>query len=154
MKRKYLAFALFLSLPAIAAKPSLIVCEPQDKSSTTSSEIWPAPYLDNSQLCFNMQADKGSTCVGNGQTTQWMTEAVIVDIGGEPQGRDDTWFRVVQPVVNDKEIAYKIEGSRDQKTWGLVSNVEINRLTGGAVDWFVAEHGGTAYQCHLEGPKI
>lgn len=40
-----------------------------------------------------MQADKDSTCVGNGQTTQWMTEAVIVNIGGEPQGRDDTWFR-------------------------------------------------------------
>ncbi|WP_261434754.1 hypothetical protein [Serratia ficaria] len=88
------------------------------------------------------------------QTTTWFTEAVIVDIDGESQGRDDTWFRVVNPTITDKKIEYKIEGSRDKKAWGLVSNVSINRLSGQAVDWLIGEHGGTAYKCHLEGRKI
>lgn len=30
----------------------------------------------------------------------------------------------------------------------------INRLTGEAVDWFIADQGGTSYQCHLEKRKI
>ncbi|MEQ5585168.1 hypothetical protein ABN311_23695, partial [Klebsiella variicola subsp. variicola] len=80
--------------------------------------------------------------------------ATSVDIDGEPQGRDDTWLRVVNPTISDKKIEYKIEGSRDNKHWGVVSDVSIDRLSGEAVDWFIGEHGGTSYQCHLEGRKI
>jgi hypothetical protein len=90
--------------------------------------------------------------VANGKSTSWFTEAVIVDIDGEPQGRDDTWFRVVHPIITDEKIEYVIEGSRDKKIGG-VSHVSINRLTGEAVDWFIADQGGTSYQCHLENEK-
>ncbi|MGM7854410.1 hypothetical protein ACS78R_20160 [Yersinia enterocolitica] len=154
MNYKCLVFTLLMSLPAIASEPSLIACEPQNKNDQTATGIWPAPYLSQNKLCFDMRVDSGNACVSNGQATTWFVEAVIVDIDGEPQGRDDTWFRVVHPSITDKKIEYKIEGSRDKKTWGLVSNVSINRLSGQAVDWLIGEHGGTAYKCHLEGRKI
>ncbi|MBA0186461.1 MULTISPECIES: hypothetical protein [Pectobacterium] len=154
MKNKYLALTLLICLPVIASEPSLIVCKPQNSSNQSATGIWPSPYLSKDKLCFDIRADSGNECVGNGKSTSWFTEAVIVDIDGKPQGRDDTWFRVVRPTITDKKIEYKIEGSRDKKTWGLVSNVSINRLTGQAVDWLIGEHGGVSYQCHLEGRKI
>lgn len=156
MNYKCFAFTLnlLISLPAMASEPSLIVCEPQNKSDQTATGIWPSPYLSQNKLCFDMQVASGNSCVVSGQSTTWFVEAVIVDIDGEPQGRDDTWFRVVHPTITDKIIEYKIEGSRDKKIWGLVSNVSINRLSGQAVDWLIGEHGGTAYTCHLEGRKI
>lgn len=154
MNYKPLIFTLLISLPAMASEPSLIVCEPQNANDQTATGIWPAPYLSQNQLCFDIRVDSGNACVSNMQTTVWFTEAVIVDIDGESRGRDDTWFRVVHPTITDKSIEYKIEGSRDKKTWGLVSNVSINRLSGQAVDWLIGEHGGTSYKCHLEGRKI
>jgi hypothetical protein len=143
-----------MSLSAIASEPSLIICEPQNKSDQTAAGIWPPPYLSQNKLCFDMRIASGDSCVGNGQSATWFVEAVIVDIDGEPQGRDDTWFRVLSPTITDKKIEYKVEGSRDNKVWGLVSNVSINRLSGQAVDWLIGEHGGIAYRCHLEGRKI
>jgi hypothetical protein len=154
MKNKIFAFTLLASLQAIASEPSVIVCEPLDAYDRSATGIWPSPYLSKDKLCFNLRVDAGNECVGNGQSTNWFTEAVIVDINGIPQGRDDTWFRVVRPTINDKKIEYKIEGSRDKKTWGLVSNVTINRLTGQGIDWLIGEHGGISYKCHTEGRKI
>ncbi|HGY1227816.1 TPA: hypothetical protein ACNUZL_001769 [Citrobacter farmeri] len=154
MKTRIFAFTLLVSLQATASEPSVIVCEPQDSNNQSATAIWPSPYLSKDKLCFNLRVDSGNECVGNGQSTSWFTEAVIVDIDGKPQGRDDTWFRVVRPTITDKKIEYKIEGSRDQKTWGLVSNVTINRLTGQGVDWLIGEHGGISYKCHTEGRKI
>ena len=145
MKFKYLALSLLVSLPALA-ESSLIACSPKDKSGDDSASIWPSPYLSQNKLCFNISANSGSTCVANGKSTSWFTEAVIVDIDGEPQGRDDTWFRVVHPIITDEKIEYVIEGSRDKKNWGGVSHVSINRLTGEAVDWFIADKGETSYQ--------
>ncbi|EEX1840731.1 hypothetical protein [Escherichia coli] len=153
MKFKSLALSLLISLPALADS-SVISCTPKDQSGENTSNIWPVPYLSNNKLCFNMTADSGSTCVANKGSTSWFTEAVIVNINGEPQGRDDTWFRVVHPTVTDNKIEYLIEGSRDQKNWGGVSHVSINRLTGEAVDWFIVDQGGISYQCHLEKKKI
>lgn len=153
MKCKYLALSLLFSVPAWADS-SLIVCAPQQQNTDYPSNIWPTPYLSQNKLCFNMNTQDGNTCVTHGKNTAWFTEAVIVDINGEPQGRDDTWFRVVRPTITDEKIEYLIEGSRDQKNWGGVSHVSINRLTGEAVDWAIAEQGGTAYQCHLEKRKI
>ncbi|HGN8755705.1 MULTISPECIES: hypothetical protein [Enterobacter cloacae complex] len=154
MKNKFFAFTVLVSLQAIASEPHVIVCKPQDSKDRSATGIWPSPYLSKDKLCFNIRADAGNECVGNGQSTSWLTEAVIVDIDGKPQGRDDTWFRVVSPTITDKKIEYKIEGSRDKNTWGLVSNVTIDRLTGQAVDWLIGEHGGISYQCHVEGRKI
>jgi hypothetical protein len=154
MKKRTLAFVLLVSLQATASEPSVIVCEPQDSNDQSATGIWPSPYLSKDKLCFNLRVDAGNECVANGQSTTWFTEAVIVDIDGKPQGRDDTWFRVVRPTITDKKIEYKIEGSRDQKSWGLVSNVTINRLTGQGIDWLIGEHGGISYKCHIEGRKI
>ncbi|MFJ5387311.1 hypothetical protein [Pectobacterium sp. CHL-2024] len=154
MNRQYLLLSLLICLPALASEPSRIVCEPLNKNDQGATGIWPTPYLSQGKLCFDMRVDSGDSCVSNGKKTTWLTGAVIVEIDGIPQGRDDTWFRVVKPAITDKKIEYVIEGSRDKKNWGMVSNVSINRLSGQAVDWFIGEHGGNSYQCHLEGPKI
>lgn len=154
MKHTLLAAALLFTLPTIASATSLIVCEPSSKNDLSATGIWPAPYLTQNQLCFNMRAKSGNTCVKNGHTTTWFSEAVIVFIDGESQGRDDTWFRVMKPVINDKEIEYTIEASRDRKRWSAMSHVSINRISGQAVDWLIHEHGGTSYDCHLEMKKI
>lgn len=154
MKHKLLAATLLFTLPAMASSTKLIVCVPASKNDQTATGIWPASYLTQDKLCFNMRAKSGDTCVKNGRTTSWFSEAVIVYIDGESQGRDDTWFRVVKPVITDREIEYTIEASRDQKRWGIMSHVSINRISGQAVDWLINEHGGTSYECHLEGKKI
>lgn len=154
MNCKFLSILTLICTSAIASGPSLIVCEPKDKSDQNATGIWPRPYLEEDKLCFDIRVDEGKACVGNARTTKWLSGAIIVNIDGKPQGRDDTWLRVVNPTISDKKIEYKIEGSRDDKHWGLVSDVSINRLSGEAVDWFIGEHGGTSYQCHLEGRKI
>jgi len=154
MKNKIFALALLVSLPVIGSEPSLIVCKPQDPNDSSAIGLRPSPYLSKDKLCFDIRVDEGDECVGNEQSTSWLTKAVIVDIDGIPQGRDDTWFRVVRPTITDKKIEYKIEGSRDKKAWGLVSNVTINRLTGQGIDWLIGEHGGISYKCHTEGRKI
>ncbi|HEI9728020.1 TPA: hypothetical protein SLN40_004934 [Serratia marcescens] len=154
MKNNIFALALLVSLPVIGSEPSLIVCKPQDPNDSSAIGLRPSPYLSKDKLCFDIQVDEGDECVGNEQSTSWLTKAVIVDIDGVPQGRDDTWFRVVRPTITDKKIEYKIEGSRDNKAWGLVTNVTINRLTGQGIDWLIGEHGGISYKCHTEGRKI
>ncbi|MFJ5378160.1 hypothetical protein ACIPSX_12520 [Pectobacterium sp. CHL-2024] len=153
MNYKFLAPALLFSLSAAASSQSLIVCDPLDKNHAATG-IWPVPYLSQNKLCFNIRADSGNTCAGNNQTAKWFSSAVIVTIDQESMGRDDTWFRVVKPTINDKEIEYMIEASRDRKSWFPISHVSINRLSGRAVDWFLKEHGGISYQCHVESPKI
>lgn len=154
MKNNIFALALLVSLPVIGSEPSLIVCKPQDPNDSSAIGLRPSPYLSKDKLCFDIQVDEGDECVGNEQSTSWLTKAVIADIDGVPQGRDDTWFRVVRPTITDKKIEYKIEGSRDNKAWGLVTNVTINRLTGQGIDWLIGEHGGISYKCHTEGRKI
>lgn len=154
VKHKSVLLAMLFCLPAVAAEPSMIVCEPENKNTSDATGIWPSPYISNGKLCFDLSADAGSTCVSNGKKTSWMTEAVIVNIDGVNRGRDDTWFRVVNPKIDEKRIEYTIEASRDKKSWGVVSRVDINRLSGLAVDWLIGEHGGITYQCHLESKKI
>ncbi len=154
MKNKIFALALLVSLPVIGSEPSLIVCKPQDPNNSSAIGLRPSPYLSKDKLCFDIRVDEGDECVGNEQSSSWLTKAVIVDIDGIPQGRDDTWFRVVRPTITDKKIEYEIEGSRDKKAWGLVSNVTINRLTGQGIDWLIGEHEGISYKCHTEGRKF
>ncbi|HCC2460355.1 TPA: hypothetical protein M4162_004087 [Klebsiella variicola] len=154
MNYKILSFALLFTLPFMASGTSLIVCDPQDKNGNTDSGIWPVPYLLNNKLCFDMRIDSGDTCAGNGRTANWFSRGVIVSVDNESQGRDDTLFRVIKPVINDKEIEYIVEASRDGESWYQISHVSIDRLSGHAIDWFINEHGGASYQCHLEGPRI
>ncbi|OMP89492.1 hypothetical protein BZP36_27580 [Raoultella terrigena] len=154
MNYKILSFSLLFGLPFMASGTSLIVCDPQDKNSNTDSGIWPVPYLLNNKICFDMRIDSGNTCAGNGRTANWFSRGVIVTVDNESKGRDDTFFRVIKPVINDKEIKYIVEVSRDGRSWFQISRVSINRLSGHAVDWLINEHGGISYQCHLEGPKI
>lgn len=154
MKRIILLTLLALPLADVAAATNMIVCEPASKNDRSATGIWPVPYLSQNKLCFNMKAQAGSTCVKNGLTTTWFTEAVIVTVDGESLGRDDTWFKVVRPTVNDREIEYTIEVSRDKQQWLTMSKVSINRISGQAVNWFIHEHGGTSYNCHLEGKKL
>ncbi|MDE8557613.1 hypothetical protein [Pantoea vagans] len=154
MKRMFLLTLLTLPLTAVNAATNMIICKPASKNDSSATGIWPVPYLSQNKLCFNMKNQSGSTCVKNGMTTIWFTEAVIVTIDGESLGRDDTWFKVARPIVNDKEIDYTIEASRDKKEWITMSKVSINRISGQAVDWFIREHGGTSYNCHLEGKKL
>lgn len=154
MKHTLLSVMLLLPLTNVVAATQLIACEPASKNDKSATGLWPVPYLSQDKLCFNMKAQSGSTCVKNGLSTTWFTEAVIVFVDGESMGRDDTWFKVVRPVINDREIEYKIEASRDKKQWVTMSHVSINRISGQAVDWAITEHGGTSYECHLEGKKI
>ena len=154
MKNKCIALLMFAAFAAAASGPTPIVCEPQNPNDQSATGIWPSPYLSGEKLCFDLRVDSGSSCVGNGKTTKWLTGAVIVDIDGVNQGRDDTWFRVKSPTITDERIEYTLEATRDNQKWGTVSHVTINRLSGQAVDWAIGEHGGTTYECHLEGKKI
>ena len=154
MKPAILLALLALPIADVAAATQLIACEPASKNDRPATGIWPVPYLTQNKLCFNMKAQAGNTCVKNGLTTTWFTEAVIVTVDGESLGRDDTWFKVAKPTVNDKEIEYTIQASRNKKQWVTMSKVSINRISGQAVDWFIKEHGGTSYNCHLEGKKL
>ena len=101
-----------------------------------------------------MRIDSGNTCAGNGRTANWFSRGVIVTVDNESKGRNDTFFRVIKPVISDKEIKYIVEASRDGSSWFQISHVSIDRLSGNAIDWLIKEHGGTSYQCHLEPPKI
>lgn len=154
MKKICTVILMFISLSAVASGPTPLVCEPKNPNDQYPTSIWPSPFLSGDKVCFDIRTDSGSSCVGNGKTTKWFTGAVIVDIDGENQGRDDTWFRVVNPTITDERIEYTIEATRDNKKWGDVSHVSINRLSGEAVDWLIGETGGTTYQCHLERKKI
>lgn len=154
MKRAILLAVLALPITDVVASTQLIACEPASKNDSSATGIWPVPYLTQNKLCFNMKAQAGDTCVKNGHTTTWFTEAVIVTVDGESMGRDDTWFRVARPTINEREIEYTIEASRDKKQWISMSRVSINRISGQAVDWLIREHGGTSYNCHLEGKKL
>lgn len=154
MDLKFLIFYLLTCMTVAASAQSRIVCEPQDKDGKTVAYIWPEPYLSNDELCFDIKVDDGKACVANGGNTSWLTRAVIVDIDGQSQGRDDTWFRVIHPTITSERIEYKIEWTRDGKTWGLMQNVSIDRLSGQAVSWWLTMHGGDSYQCHTESRKI
>jgi hypothetical protein len=154
VRNKLITLGLLFSLSAAASSQSLIVCDPLDKNDQSATGIWPPPYLSQSKICFDMRVDSGNTCAGNNQTAKWFSAGVIVTVDEKSMGRDDTWFRVVKPTINDRKIEYTIEASRDRKAWFQISHVSINRLSGQAVDWLIREHGGTSYQCHVEGPKI
>lgn len=147
--------ALTLSIPMMAFSASPIICENKSTSDTGTS-IWPSLYLsDPNTLCFDVKGwpeFSGTNCVKNGKTAKW-TGMVIVWEDGESQGRDSTNFRVVNPMITDEQIKYRIEWSRDSE-WRTMQNVAINRLTGGAVSYFVTEHGGESYQCRIAQKAI
>ncbi|WP_371972754.1 hypothetical protein ACB496_12820 [Lelliottia nimipressuralis] len=154
MKKLCTALLMLISLSGVASESIPLVCLPQNPDDQSATGIWPSPFLSGDKVCFDISTDSGNSCVGNGKTTKWFSSAVIIDIDGENQGRDDTWFRVVKPTITGERIEYTIEATRDNKKWGVVSHVTINRLSGQAVDWFIGEHGGTTYQCHVEKKKI
>ncbi|HAU9271279.1 TPA: hypothetical protein JEX60_004233 [Escherichia coli] len=154
MKLKFLSLLLFVSFSSHSSNISRIICKPSNSNGTATSAIWPQPYLLNDKLCFDIRIDSGNACVADGKTTTWFTESVIIMQNNESLGRDDTWFRVNRPTINDLRIAYTVEASRDKVNWIPQSHVTINRISGESIDWAIYEHGGTSYQCHLEGKKI
>lgn len=147
--------ALLISAPMVALSASPIICENQTQGNSETS-IWPSLYMqDSNTLCFDVKGwpeYSGTNCVKNGKTAKW-TGMVIVWEDGESRGRDSTNFRVVNPVINDDQIQYSIEWSRGDE-WRTMQNVAINRLTGGAVSYFVSEHGGESYQCRMAQKAI
>ena len=146
---KYLSVLPLLS-PALACASSPIICNSQDPDHSVVS-IWPPLYLSDARtLCFDVKGwpeFSGTNCVTTGKSAQW-TGLVIVTEDGDSRGRDSTHFRVINPVVTDEQIQYKIEWSRGDD-WRPMQDVKINRITGGAVSYFVTMHGGESYQCSL-----
>ncbi|MBQ0533473.1 hypothetical protein [Providencia huaxiensis] len=140
--------ALSVLIPVMAFSATPIICENQT-SGEKGTSIWPSFYLSGQDtLCFDVKGwpeYSGNNCVKNGKTANW-TGLVIVWEDGESQGRDSTNFRVVSPIINSDTISYSIEWSRDNE-WRTMQHVSVNRLTGGAVSYFVNEHGGESYQC-------
>ncbi len=57
-------------------------------------------------------------------------------------------------MITDEQLKYTIEWTRDNKTWKPMQLIHINRLSGQAVSYFLTEHGGESYHCHLEKQKI
>lgn len=143
------ALTLTVLLPLTVSAATLIECKKNEQKNSITT-IWPMPYLsDAGLLCFDVKGwpeFSGKNCVANGKSISW-TGLVIVDEDGESQGRDSTKFRVAKPTVNESAIQYTIEWSRGEE-WRPMQNVAINRLTGGAVSYYVREHGGESYQCH------
>lgn len=84
MNCKCLTILTLICTSAMASGPSLIVCDPKDKSDQNATGIWPRPYFEEDKLCFDIRVDEGKSCVGNAQTTKWLSGAIIVDIDGEP----------------------------------------------------------------------
>lgn len=132
----------------VTAAQVRIECKPTDKNS--EADLWPEIYLsDSEQLCFDvagMSGYRGNNCVRNGKSTQWHGIA-IVSVNGESQGRDDTDFRVRSAVVTKEQLKYKIEWRRAGLKWQPMQIVEINRLTGQGVSWFLGMHGGESLLC-------
>ena len=156
MNVRYAALALILWLAGPARSQSLIVCEPDPKSGAPITSLWPAPYLSpTGALCFDVKGwpeYSGQNCVTDGGRVTW-TGMVIVTMDGESHGRDLTRFRINNAVVNESRLEYIIEWTRGSN-WKPMQNVKINRLSGGAVSYFVTMHGGDSYQCRLERKKI
>lgn len=111
MKLKFLSLLLFVSFSSHSSNISRIICKPSNSNGTATSAIWPQPYLLNDKLCFDIRIDSGNACVADGKTTTWFTESVIIMQNNESLGRDDTWFRVNRPTINDLRIAYTVEAS-------------------------------------------
>lgn len=154
MNLKALLFLVLVSLVVSASAQTRIVCEPENKSGNTTADIWPKPYLLKNKLCFDIGMESGSACVTNGESTSWLTKAVIVSIDGVSQGRDNTWFRVVQPSISSARISYKIEWTRDGKNWKPMQIVDLDRLSGQAASMWLTSRGRDVYQCHTERGKI
>jgi hypothetical protein len=95
---------------------------------------------------------QGQNCVRNGGSIEWRG-VVIVTIGEESQGRNDTVFRVPNAVVTKERLEYTIEWSRGAG-WHPMQHVSINRLTGVGVNYFVDMHGGDTMHCRSVEKKI
>lgn len=151
-----LAVFTLLGVASVAHGQSRIVCEPDPKGGIPIASIWPTPYLaENGALCFDVTGwpeYSGQNCVTDGGRISW-TGMIIVDIDGESQGRDSTFFRVNNAVVKKERLEYVIEWRRGS-TWKPMQNVKINRLSGEAVSYFITMHGGESFQCHLERRKL
>ena len=156
MKIRYVALALIPWLAGTVHSQSPVVCTPDPKSGAPITSIWPAAYLSQAgSLCFDVKGWPeyfGQNCVTDGGHAAW-TGMVIVTMDGESHGRDLTRFRINNAVVNESRLEYIIEWTRGSN-WKPMQNVKINRLSGGAVSYFVTMHGGDSYQCRLERKKI
>src|SRR5438093_2396913 len=107
MKR---AVSGFLSMLILSTAFAQTPVECKGRETAPYAYLWPTIYIskDNMKLCFNVQSwmnYKGNNCVSNGGTIEWRG-IVIVSIGGESQGRDDTHFRVKDAVFTDEQIRY------------------------------------------------
>lgn len=155
MMRVTLLLAACLSAPFVAQANAPIICESNDPAIQIAP-IWPLPYLSEAgALCFDVTAwpgFSGSNCAVQGKPAVW-SGVVVVTEDGESAGRDSTQFRSVDPIVTQDRIAYSIEWTRGEG-WRPMQRIEINRLTGAAVSYFVTTHGGDSYQCRLEKRAI
>lgn len=114
-------------------------------------ELHPSIYLDADQntLCFNVTSwpgFRGTNCVRSGGQARWNAIVLMFDKSGESLGRDETDFRVSNVLVTNENISYLIEWGR-YGNWLPKQRIEVNRLTGNGVDWFLTEHGGLPIKC-------
>ena len=114
-------------------------------------ELHPSIYLDADQntLCFNVTSwpgFRGTNCVRSGGQVRWNAIVLMFDKNSESLGRNETDFRVSNVSITNENISYLIEWGR-QGNWLPKQRIEINRLTGNGVDWFLTEHGGLSIKC-------
>lgn len=136
----------------VALGQSLITCTPNEGKL----EMWPEIYISKKKrLCFDVagwRGYKGNNCVDNGGNARW-SAYVFVTKNGENAGRTDTLFKVENVIFTDTRIEYQVWWRRHED-WVLQQSIEIDRLTGRGVDWFVDEQGGQSISCSVKNPKI
>jgi len=136
------------TLPALAAQTS-ISCSAVD--SNAKFELYPSIYINSDQnlLCFNVtdwMGYKGTNCVKDRAQAQWNAIVIMFDKNSESMGRNETDFRVSNVSITNEAIGYFLEWGRSGKWWPK-QRIEINRLTGNGVSWFLTEHGGLPIKC-------
>ena len=138
------------------ADQTIISCTSVDPRS--KFELHPGIYLDANKniLCFNVKGwpgYRGNNCVGSGQKIKWNAIVILFDRDGNSLGRDETDFQVSNVSITNEEIRYYMEWGRSGK-WLPKQRIQINRLTGDGVDWFVSEHGGQPIKCNGNARKF
>jgi hypothetical protein len=154
LKGRCVVLSMFLAASSLASAQTLIDC--QRGSNSKGAALSTPIYLSRSgQLCFDVRGlplFSGKNCAVNGQSIRWSAVKLIF-VKDESHGRDKTNFRVLSPVITPDRLHYTIEWTRGSK-WNVEQIIEINRLTGYGVEYFVGEHGGTSMSCTTMQKKI
>ena len=149
MKNLFLVLmTIAFSMPVYAGQTA-ISCTATD--SKAKIELYPSIYIDSDQnaLCFNVTSwpgYKGSNCVRDRGQVKWNAIVIMFDKNGDSMGRNETDFRASNVSITNEAIGYFLEWGRAGK-WFPKQRIEINRLTGNGVDWFLTEHGGLSIKC-------